>query len=120
MFQSIASVFVSLEALMIVAPDIYIDTTGCAFTYLVFKLIAQCRVVAYVHYPTISSDMLAQVQAGTVAFNNRPRLVNAWLYAHIKNLYYRLFERCYWLTGKFTDCVMVNSTWTRNHIELLW
>jgi hypothetical protein len=31
------------------------DTTGCAFTFLVAKVLAGCKVGTYVHYPTIST-----------------------------------------------------------------
>ena len=41
-------------ALLANTPDIYFDTTGCAFTYFVARILAGCHVVAYVHYPTIS------------------------------------------------------------------
>ena len=44
--------------------QVYIDTTGWAFPYpLAWR--AGAAVVAYVHYPTISSDMLAAVWAGS-------------------------------------------------------
>ena len=36
-------------------PDVFVDTTGCAFTFLVAKVLAGCRVGCYVHYPTIST-----------------------------------------------------------------
>lgn len=42
------------NALLASTPDIYFDTTGCAFTYIVARILAGCNVVAYVHYPTIS------------------------------------------------------------------
>ena len=41
-------------ALLATTADIYFDTTGCAFTYFVARILAGCKVVAYVHYPTIS------------------------------------------------------------------
>ena len=40
----------------------FIDTTGWAFTFPVARLFAGCKVAAYVHYPTISSDMLKFVR----------------------------------------------------------
>ncbi len=41
----------------------FIDTTGWAFTYPVPKVVG-CRVVAYVHYPTVSTGA-AQASAVT-------------------------------------------------------
>jgi len=42
-------------------PDVWIDTTGAAFTYWPARLLFACQVLAYVHYPTISTDMLQRV-----------------------------------------------------------
>ena len=42
-------------ALNILPPDVFVDTTGCTFTFLVAKLLAGCKVACYVHYPTIST-----------------------------------------------------------------
>ncbi len=38
-------------------PELFVDTTGWAFPYPMARL-AGSRVAAYVHYPTISTDML--------------------------------------------------------------
>lgn len=51
--QSLGSVWLGMEALKIIVPDVYIDTMGYAFTFPLFKLLAGCSVGAYVHYPTI-------------------------------------------------------------------
>ncbi len=53
--ESIHSMKVAYNGLCQFTPDVYIDTTGCAFTFLVAKLLANCKVLAYVHYPTIST-----------------------------------------------------------------
>ena len=42
-------------------PTIFFDTTGCAFTYLVAKIVFGCKVSAYVHYPT--NDLAVVVDA---------------------------------------------------------
>lgn len=42
-------------ALNNLTPHVFVDTTGCAFTFLVAKVLAGCKVGAYVHYPTIST-----------------------------------------------------------------
>lgn len=34
--------------------------------------------------------------------------------------YYRAFAKIYGYCGNFADIVMVNSTWTKGHIESLW
>jgi len=53
--QSIGSMALSWKALNKFTPDIYFDTTGHAFTFLVARILAGCKVGAYVHYPTIST-----------------------------------------------------------------
>lgn len=52
--QSLGSIVVATEALIRATPDVYVDTTGSAFSFLVAYL-AGCVIGAYVHYPTISS-----------------------------------------------------------------
>ncbi len=61
--ESIDTIKLAWFALTKLTPHIFIDTTGCAFTFLVAKL-ALCKIVAYVHYPTISTvrnPRLAQI-----------------------------------------------------------
>ena len=52
--QSVETIKLAWYALRQLTPHIYIDTTGCAFTFLVAKL-AGCKIICYVHYPTIST-----------------------------------------------------------------
>lgn len=51
--QSVASMVLAAEALCRGTPDVFMDTTGFAFSFPVAWL-AGCSVGAYVHYPTIS------------------------------------------------------------------
>ena len=69
--QSIGSIFVAIEALDLQTPNVFVDSMGYSFTLWVARLIGKCKVVAYVHYPTISSDMLSRVNDGTQSYNNR-------------------------------------------------
>lgn len=52
--QSMGSMVLAAEALVRATPDVFVDTTGCAFSFPVAWL-AGCAVGAYVHYPTIST-----------------------------------------------------------------
>ena len=52
--QSMASMMLAAEALFRGTPDVFVDTTGFAFSFPV-AWIAGCSVGAYVHYPTIST-----------------------------------------------------------------
>ena len=54
--------YLAWEAMSALIPDLYIDTMGYAFTFHVAAGLAGIPVGAYVHYPTISTDMLARVQ----------------------------------------------------------
>lgn len=55
--QAGASVRVAWGGLRQLLPELWVDTTGWAFPYPLVRL-GGARVAAYVHYPTISSDML--------------------------------------------------------------
>lgn len=100
--------------------DIYIDTMGYAFTLPIFKLIGQCKVGAYVHYPTISTDMLDRVSSGAPAHNNNLMIARSRIFTALKVVYYRMFAWAYSRAGQYGDVVMVNSSWTQNHINSLW
>jgi len=53
--QSLGSILLAFVCLITFLPDVFIDTTGCAFMYPVAALLGRCRIAAYVHYPTIST-----------------------------------------------------------------
>lgn len=118
--QSIGSVCVAIECLIRHVPDVFIDTTGGAFTYPLANLLAGCKVVAYVHYPIISSDMLQKVRDLRPDYNNDMRIATSKTMSFMKLLYYKTFALGYSIAGLFADVVLVNSTWTRRHIENLW
>ncbi|KAI2505068.1 ALG11 mannosyltransferase N-terminus [Fragilaria crotonensis] len=107
-------------ALLANTPDIFFDTTGCAFTYFVARILAGCHVVAYVHYPTISVDMLAMVWDRRPSYNNDTTVTNSPITTYVKLVYYFVFAGLYSLAGSMCCLVMVNSSWTRNHIASLW
>lgn len=126
LWQSVAHIRLALDAFrtgerMGVYPQIWMDTTGCAFTYLVASLRFGCKVVAYVHYPMISTDMIQKVQQRSAGFNNSDAITTSSTRSYAKYIYYRLFAGIYSIVGRYcTDVVMVNSTWTWNHISQLW
>ncbi|KAM4684185.1 GDP-Man:Man(3)GlcNAc(2)-PP-Dol alpha-1,2-mannosyltransferase isoform 3-T3 [Amazona ochrocephala] len=118
--QSLGSVFLGWEALLKCVPDIYIDSMGYAFTLPLFKYLGGCRVGCYVHYPTISTDMLSVVRNQDTRFNNAAFITNSPLFSRFKLVYYYFFAFMYGLVGSCSDVVMVNSSWTLNHILSLW
>ncbi len=117
--ESIDTIKLAWNSLNQFTPDIFVDTTGCAFTFLVAKL-ALCKVVAYVHYPTVSTDMLQLVWERRPTYNNSSTLTKSSLATYIKLVYYSIFAIVYGLVGSLSDLAMVNSTWTYNHIHFLW
>mmetsp|Transcript_13411 Transcript_13411/g.15390 ORF Transcript_13411/g.15390 Transcript_13411/m.15390 type:complete len:342 (+) Transcript_13411:548-1573(+) len=101
-------------------PDVFFDTTGCAFTFFVARVLAGCKVVAYVHYPTISSDMLHLVWDRRPTYNNDVAVTRSTIITYFKLVYYIIFALAYASMGSLCHVVMVNSSWTRGHISLLW
>merc|ERR1719147_517550 len=95
--QSLGSLVLGTEALLSHVPDIFIDTMGYAFTLPLFRYCGGCTVGAYVHYPTISTDMLRLVTSRQSSYNNRGRVARSPLASRAKLLYYKLFA---WLYGR--------------------
>ena len=118
--QSLGSIVLGLEALWKFTPDVYIDTMGYAFTLPLFKYLGGCKVCSYVHYPTISTDMLTKVNERRADFNNAGYIAANPVLSRVKIIYYQLFARVYGWCGSCSDVIMVNSTWTRNHINAIW
>ena len=117
--QAVASIIVSVEALYQFVPDIWIDTTGWAFPYPLVRLLG-CKVVAYVHYPTISSDMLLRVRRREATYNNSQNVASNGIFSYLKLVYYQLFGYWYGCCGGFSNICMVNSSWTRDHVANIW
>ncbi|KAG1699202.1 hypothetical protein DVH05_014118 [Phytophthora capsici] len=126
LWQSVAHIRLALEAVQQSSkqglyPQLWVDTTGCPISYVVASLLYACTVVAYVHYPMISTDMISKVQQRDSGFNNDAAIASSSSRSTAKYIYYRLFAGIYSLVGRYcTDIAMVNSTWTYNHIKQLW
>ncbi|KIJ15033.1 glycosyltransferase family 4 protein [Paxillus involutus ATCC 200175] len=103
--QSLGSMYLVWEAMSKFIPDLYIDTMGYAFTFPAVAWLtgASVPIGAYVHYPTISTDMLARVRG------------ESWK-MRAKRLYYRLSMYYYALSLSHARFLMVNSSWTHGHI----
>lgn len=120
LFQNLMSIILAIEAAYRLTPEIYMETIGFTFTLPVFKL-HQSTVITYVHYPTISNDMIQNVRTSThSSFNNRAIFTRSPVLRRMKLLYYKLLAHLYGFVGRQADLVMVNSTWTQNHIDSMW
>uniref|UniRef100_T1J3V9 GDP-Man:Man(3)GlcNAc(2)-PP-Dol alpha-1,2-mannosyltransferase n=1 Tax=Strigamia maritima TaxID=126957 RepID=T1J3V9_STRMM len=118
--QSLASMVLGFEALLKFVPTVYLDTMGYAFTIPIFKYLGSCRVGCYVHYPTISTDMLATVAKRRANYNNAGVIAKSPMLSEAKLFYYHMFAYFYAVVGKTCQLVMVNSSWTKMHILDLW
>lgn len=110
------------DAFKLLVPDIFIDTMGYAFALGLCKLLfPRVSTGAYVHYPTISTDMLDSLDLSSELGS---RGVNAGqgvgIRGAVKKAYWQIFAKLYSWVGSTVDVVMANSTWTRAHIKTLW
>ncbi|KAH9169525.1 mannosyltransferase [Lactarius sanguifluus] len=117
--QSLGSMYLAWEAMSKFVPDLYIDTMGYAFTFHIVAWLAGIPVGAYVHYPTISTDMLARVEARRTTYANSDAISSSTLLSRGKLMYYRLFMYHYALALRSSSFLMVNSSWTKNHVDAI-
>ncbi|KAJ5084404.1 hypothetical protein NUU61_008983 [Penicillium alfredii] len=118
--QSLGSLVVAYDAFTLLVPDVFVDTMGYAFTLALCKwLFPTVPTGAYVHYPTISTDMLASLddQSGVQGVNSGAGV--GWKGA-LKRRYWQFFAQLYGWVGRHVDVVMCNSSWTAAHIRTLW
>ncbi|CAG9571993.1 unnamed protein product [Danaus chrysippus] len=120
LLQSLGTMVLGMEAFMKFNPDIYIDTMGCAFTYPIYRYLAQCPVGCYTHYPTITSAMMRRVKHRLITYNNSSVIARNPILTWCKLLYYKIFGWLYGVVGRQADVVMVNGSWTEEHINELW
>ncbi|XP_013199321.1 GDP-Man:Man(3)GlcNAc(2)-PP-Dol alpha-1,2-mannosyltransferase [Amyelois transitella] len=120
LLQSLGSMILGMEAFMKLNPDVYIDTTGHAFTYPIFRYLAQCPVGCYVHYPVVTSAMTRRVKQRVVGYNNSSVIARNPIFTYMKLTYYKIFRWLYRLVGRCSDVVMVNGSWTEGHINDVW
>ena len=55
---------------MVEVERIAIDTMGYAFTFHIVSILTGVNVGAYVHYPTISTEMIHRVESRVALHNN--------------------------------------------------
>ena len=117
--QGLGSLIMGYDAFSLVVPNIFIDTMGYSFTLALSKyLFPDIPTGAYVHYPTISTDMLSSLNA------KKGKGVNAGTGKGIKGFgkrkYWQAYAQLYSRSGSDVDIVMTNSSWTQAHIQSLW
>ncbi len=110
------------DAFSLLPPDIFVDTMGYAFSIAFSRILFHnVPTGAYVHYPTISTDMLSSLDPESAT---GAQGVNAGKGRGAagagKKLYWELFAKLYSVVGTSIDEVMTNSSWTLGHINSLW
>ncbi len=83
---------------MLLALQLFIDTSGWAFTYPMCRL-SGVRVACYVHYPTVSTDMLQRVRQRKSLYNNSAHISGSRPASWVKLLYYYIFAWFYSMAG---------------------
>lgn len=118
--QSLGSIVLAYEAFTFLVPDVFIDTMGYAFAVAFASyLFPRAPTGAYVHYPTISTDMLSSLDDTTGTKGIHSGAGSGWR-GQVKKIYWHIFAYLYGWSGRCIDVVMCNSTWTANHIRQLW
>ncbi|KAG8622760.1 hypothetical protein KVT40_009271 [Elsinoe batatas] len=118
--QSLGSIVLAWDAFNLMAPDVFIDTMGYAFALKACKwLFPNVPTGAYVHYPTISTDMLGSLSDDTGGKGVNAGMGKGWR-GKAKKTYWELFALLYSWAGGSVDVVMTNSSWTMGHIMYLW
>uniref|UniRef100_A0A1I7VCI3 GDP-Man:Man(3)GlcNAc(2)-PP-Dol alpha-1,2-mannosyltransferase n=1 Tax=Loa loa TaxID=7209 RepID=A0A1I7VCI3_LOALO len=120
LLQNLAAFLVGVEALIRYNPHVFIDTMGYPFTLPLFRWLAGSNVACYVHYPVISHEMVKLVKSAEPSYNNAHWIAKNRFFTYFKLIYYRIFAIFYSFSGICSKVVMVNGTWTRDHIVALW
>ncbi|KAL8733380.1 MAG: hypothetical protein Q9166_002204 [cf. Caloplaca sp. 2 TL-2023] len=119
--QSLGSLVLAHDAFSLLVPDIFIDTMGYAFALAFSKFFfPTIPTGAYVHYPTISTDMLGSLDTSPTLGKGINAGTGKGLRGFLKKRYWHLFAHLYSRVGGSVDVVMTNSSWTASHIRTLW
>lgn len=120
--QSFGSMILAWDAFSLLVPDVFVDTMGYAFALGLCKLLfPRVPTGAYVHYPTISTDMLQSLDpSSSVGSQGINAGQGVGLRGIAKKKYWQVFATLYSWVGSSIDVVMTNSTWTQAHVKALW
>lgn len=109
----------AVDAFSLLVPDVFIDTMGYAFTFALTRwLFPKLPMGAYIHYPTISTDMLGSLDMDEGQGLNAG--AGKGFSGSLKKIYWKLFARLYGWVGTYANVVVTNSSWTRDHIQSIW
>lgn len=118
--QSYGSMQLAFEACTQLLPDVWIDTMGYAFSYPVVRMFAgDIPIGGYVHYPVISTDMLARVKNRQASHTNSISVSRSAFKSQAKLVYYNIFAALYSWALKRSNVLVGNGTWTQSHLNKL-
>ena len=117
--QALGSVRLVARGLQEFVPELFLDTTGVPFAYPLVHSFG-CRILAYVHYPTLSHDMMDKITKTSANYNHAPFIAHSTFLTFLKKVYYRFLMRLYLFCGNCVTLVLVNSHWTKNHMVEMW
>jgi len=120
LLQIIGQIIYALEIIMTYPSDIYLDSTGLPFSYSVLNLLGRGKVIAYVHYPFISSDMIRDIQNNVAGVHSRGIFSKFKIFRLLKIYYYKTILFLYQFNGKFSEFSHCNSSWTYDHMIKTW
>ncbi|KAI6195101.1 Glycosyl transferase domain containing protein [Aphelenchoides besseyi] len=118
--QFVGALVFSLECLFRLTSEYVVESTGIPVALPVFKCLGGSKVLVYMHYPTITNNMITRVTNREEIYNNAEFIARSQLLTNCKLWYYRFFAFLYQLCGRCTDCLLVNGSFTANHIRELW
>ncbi|KAI0566006.1 ALG11 mannosyltransferase [Gracilaria domingensis] len=119
LLQALGALRVGAKAYAKQPVELLVDTTNQSFALIVPKLLG-AETMTYVHYPTISTDMLSLVRSRKKQFNNDSSIASSRMKTIVKVGYYKLFAKLYGFNSRFVDIKVANSSWTASHLRALW
>lgn len=119
LLQALGACFMGFHAFWEQPVDVFVDTANLTFSLVTPKAFG-ARTVSYVHYPTVSTDMLTVVRTRRAQFNNSSAIARSAGLSFAKLMYYHAFAHLYAFAALCCDIPMANSSWTRNHLNSVW
>ncbi|CAD7938296.1 unnamed protein product [Amoebophrya sp. A25] len=121
LLQNLVSIVVAIEACLRCPCDVFVESCGLSFSLPVARLFSGANfVTAYVHYPTMSYDMISRVSNNVQMYNNQRWIAKSRILTQVKLFYYHTFLYIYGLCGMCSHHVWCNSSWTRERIRRIF
>ena len=118
--QFLGSFFVGIACMFTFGPTHFVDTIGCPGMYPAVWLFSSARIIAYVHYPTVSIAMLSTIAARKERYNHAAFIASSRILSFLKYTYYAWLLKVYSHLGSYLHVAMANSSWTLAHMRDLW